>query len=130
MKPSDFIKEAANPAQQAAIAIAMKKAGKKPKNETNMKSAEKEPTGPRFTGYFKGKDKPSVGRRLVGGESLTLENLIPGDQIRTQKMGYRGIVESIEFYRPFGEPAVYFRTADNCLLRTPISNVIKIPKGE
>jgi hypothetical protein len=28
-----FLEEAANPAQQAAIAIAMKKAGKKPKNE-------------------------------------------------------------------------------------------------
>ena len=29
----DFFAEAANPAQQAAIAIAMRKAGKKPKTE-------------------------------------------------------------------------------------------------
>jgi hypothetical protein len=33
MKITDVITEAANPAQQAAIAIAMKKAGKKPKSE-------------------------------------------------------------------------------------------------
>ena len=33
----DLRNEAANPAQQAAIAIAMKKAGKKPKNEGAMK---------------------------------------------------------------------------------------------
>jgi len=31
--PAESVEEAANPAQQAAIAIAMKKAGKKPKNE-------------------------------------------------------------------------------------------------
>jgi hypothetical protein len=221
MKPSDFIKEAANPAQQAAIAIAMKKAGKKPKNEATMKSAEKEPMGPQFTGYFKGTDKPPVGKKLVGGESTqgaekwnpratvkreplknykeittwlgvdhnmlkglrmrfpgfpspvpgvrashgsheyyqpskikdwvrannildviaqikskqqpkvsTQENIQAGDQIRTRKMSHRGIVESVELYRPFGELAVYFRTADDQLLRTPMSNVIKIPKGE
>jgi hypothetical protein len=33
MRIKEFINEAANPAQQAAIAIAMKKAGKKPNNE-------------------------------------------------------------------------------------------------
>ena len=33
MKITDIITEAANPAQQAAIAISMKKAGKKPKSE-------------------------------------------------------------------------------------------------
>jgi hypothetical protein len=33
MRANEFIIEAANPAQQAAIAISMKKAGKKPKNE-------------------------------------------------------------------------------------------------
>ena len=32
----DFFTEAANPAQQAAIAIAMKKAGKKPKTEDQL----------------------------------------------------------------------------------------------
>jgi hypothetical protein len=34
MKVNEIITEAANPAQQAAIAISMKKAGKKPKNES------------------------------------------------------------------------------------------------
>ena len=33
MKVTDIITEAANPAQQAAIAISMKKAGKKPKQD-------------------------------------------------------------------------------------------------
>ncbi len=150
MKLSEFIDEAANPAQQAAIAIAMKKAGKKPKNEQEVderfqlpkrldtkrdrfKSLRKEAaqeTGPKFTGHFKGQDKPPVGKKLVGSnEGSVAESLQPGDQIRTQKMSYRGIIESIELYRPFGEYAVYFRTADNQLLRTPISNVIKIPSG-
>jgi hypothetical protein len=34
MKVNEIVTEAANPAQQAAIAISMKKAGKKPKNES------------------------------------------------------------------------------------------------
>jgi hypothetical protein len=155
MKIRDLIQEAANPAQQAAIALSMKKAGKRPKNE-----ATKE-TGPKFTGYFKGKDKPPVGKRMVGGESVeeekkslrntnpcwkgyhpvgtkkkngrTVPNCVPesvnvGDQVRTQDMRRRGVVESVELYRPFGEKAVYFRTADNQLLRTPISNIVKIPQ--
>ena len=41
----DFFTEAANPAQQAAIAIAMKKAGKKPKHM-------KEAANPADTLYF------------------------------------------------------------------------------
>jgi hypothetical protein len=45
-------------------------------------------------------------------------------------MTHRGIVESVELYRPFGEQAVYFKTADGNLLRTPLSNVVKIPQGE
>ena len=140
MKSSDFIKEAANPAQQAAIAIAMKKAGKKPENEAEIderftlpkrlgtkrdrfKSLRKEAvkdTGPKFTGYFKGQDKPPVGRRLVG------ETIEVGDIVRTQDMSRRGIVESIELYRPFGSMAVYFRDNSGTLLRTPIANVIKV----
>lgn len=140
MKLSDIIDEAANPAQQAAIAIAMKRAGQKPKNEAEVderfqlpqrlgtrrdrfKSLRKEAvTGPKFTGYFTGKDRPPVGKRLVGSESIE-----PGDRIRTMDMSHRGIVESVELYRPFNELAVYFRTANDQLLRTPISNVIKIP---
>ena len=34
MKINEILTEAANPAQQAAIAISMKKANKKPKNES------------------------------------------------------------------------------------------------
>lgn len=77
--------------------------------------------GPKFTGYFKGRDKPPVGKRLVG------EEIKVNDIVRTQ--AHRGIVESIEYYRPFGELAVYFRTGDNVLMRTPITNVIKIPQA-
>ena len=46
MKITDVILEAANPAQQAAIAIAMKKAGKKPKQGvTEMDKSQKGPPG-------------------------------------------------------------------------------------
>lgn len=147
MKLSEFIDEAANPAQQAAIAIAMKKAGKRPKNEDavderfnlpkrlgtrkdRFKSLRKESQGgpgPKFTGYFRGKDKPPIGQRLVGESSLEIQ---PGDHIRTVKMAYHGIVESVELYRPFNEQAVYFRTTEGQLLRTPVSNVMRIPVNE
>lgn len=112
MKSSDFIKEAANPAQQAAIAVAMKKAGKKPKNEAEIeerfnlpkhlyskrdrfKSLRKEAakdTGPKFTGYFKGQDKPPVGRRLVG------ENLKPFTESELEAiLGRPYIIEASAF---------------------------------
>lgn len=211
MKSKDFTPEAANPAQQAAIAIAKKKAGKQPKSESATK----------FTGHFKGTDKAPVGKKLVGMESTqgvekwrphatkvreplknytevvawlgishnTLkalrmkfpgfpepvsgirasygshqyyrpseikkwvrdnnlidtitkiksqqtmepalpENIQPGDTVRTQDMSRRGVVESVELYRPFGQLAVYFRTDDNQLLRTPLSNIVRIPLGE
>lgn len=84
---------------------------------------QQEGTGPKFTGYFKGTDRPPVGRRLVG------DSVEPGDRIRTRGLVSNGIVESIEYYRPFGEMAVYYRNTDNVLLRTPISNVVKIPQG-
>jgi len=58
------------------------------------------------------------------------EVIRPGDLVRTRGMTHRGIVESIELYRPFGEQAVYFKTTDGQVLRTPLSNVVKIPKGE
>lgn len=57
------------------------------------------------------------------------ESIVPGQAIRTLDMARRGIVENVELYRPFGELAVYFRTQDNILLRTPISNIVKIPQG-
>lgn len=76
----------------------------------------------KFNKYFSGTDRPSVNSKLVG-ESLITE----GDRIRTKNMSHCGIVESIEVYRPFGEPAVYFKTEDGQVLRTPISNTVKIP---
>lgn len=80
-------------------------------------------TGPKFTGYFKGTDRPPVGKRLVG------DSVNPGDRIRTRGLVSNGIVESVEYYRPFGELAVYYKDGTR-LMRTPISNVIKIPQGE
>jgi len=50
------IEEAANPAQQAAIAINMKKHHQKPKTETSMAGASHKSTGPKFSGYLKGTD--------------------------------------------------------------------------
>ena len=44
--------EAANPAQQAAIAINMKKKHQKPKNEDSMDAATHHPLGPKFGGYW------------------------------------------------------------------------------
>jgi len=63
----DTINEAANPAQQAAIAIAMKKAGKKPKHEGA--------TGPKFTGYWKGTDAGTPGTKMVGSSESILRDL-------------------------------------------------------
>ena len=71
----DTINEAANPAQQAAIAIAMKKAGKKPKTEDAMASAEQHATGPKFTGYWKGTDKRTPGKHMVGSSESILRDL-------------------------------------------------------
>jgi hypothetical protein len=52
----DFFSEAANPAQQAAIAIAMKKAGKKPKTEDQIVEAC-------WKGYHKEGMKTMFGKR-------------------------------------------------------------------
>lgn len=85
---------------------------------------------PEFTGYFQSKARPPVGKRLVGGESRNQSlRLQAGDHVRTRDMNRRGVVESLELYRPFGELAVYFRDGEQTLLRTPISNIVKIPKG-
>lgn len=59
--------EAANPAQQSAIAVNMKKHGDKLQSEGTMDSAEQHSTGPEFTGYWKGTDKRTPGKHMVGG---------------------------------------------------------------
>ena len=92
MKIKDFVVEAANPAQQAAIAISMKKAGKKPKNETA--------TGPKFTGHFKGKHNPPVGDRLVGEEKKK--------SLRNTNPCWKG-------YHPVGTKKKNGRTVPNCV---------------
>jgi len=40
---------------------------KKKKTESAMSDAEKHPTGPKFTGYWKGTDKGKPGKKMVGG---------------------------------------------------------------
>lgn len=68
--------EAANPAQQAAIAIAIKKKNKQPKNEDSMDQSEHHPSGVKFSGYWKGTDKdtPKPGQGVGGtAESVNLE---------------------------------------------------------
>jgi hypothetical protein len=51
MKVNEIITEAANPAQQAAIAISMKKAGKKPRSQVNELAPN--PGGPDSSDYFR-----------------------------------------------------------------------------
>jgi hypothetical protein len=51
MKITEIITEAANPAQQAAIAISMKKAGKKPRSQVNELAPS--PGGPDSGDYFR-----------------------------------------------------------------------------
>jgi hypothetical protein len=51
MKVNEIITEAANPAQQAAIAISMKKAGKKPQSQVNELAPS--PGGPDSGDYFR-----------------------------------------------------------------------------
>ena len=63
----DTINEAANPAQQAAIAINMKKQHKRPKHEGS--------TGPKFTGYWKGTDAGTPGTKMVGSSESILRDL-------------------------------------------------------
>jgi hypothetical protein len=63
----DIINEAATPAQQAAIAINMKKQHKRPKHEGA--------TGPKFTGYWKGTDAGTPGTKMVGSSESILRDL-------------------------------------------------------
>lgn len=119
MKIQEFVVEAANPAQQAAIAISMKKAGKKPKNEADIgerfqlpkhlytkrdrfKSLHKEAVKeePKFTGHFKGKDTPPVGDRLVGEEKKK--------SLRNTNPCWKG-------YHPVGTKKKNGRTVPNCV---------------
>ena len=66
----DMLTEAANPAQQAAIAVNMKKHHQKPKTEGSMDSSEHKPTGPKFPGYWKGTDSASQAKnKMVGGSA-------------------------------------------------------------
>ena len=67
VRVNNCVPEAANPAQQAAIAINMKKHHKKPKSEEEVEETKGE-TGPKFTGHWKGKDKGKPGKKMVGSD--------------------------------------------------------------
>ena len=62
MKVKDIILEAANPAQQAAIAISMKKAGKKPKDDMDEAKQRLDPKC--WKGYRKAGTKMKGGTRV------------------------------------------------------------------
>ena len=70
MKVKDIL-EAANPAQQAAIAISMKKAGKKPKDETDEAKQRLDPKC--WTGYHK------AGTKMKGG--IRVNNCVPNESV-------------------------------------------------
>jgi len=69
----DSLKEAGSPAQQAAIAINMKKHHQKPKHtdEASMNWAAHKSTGPKFSGYLKGTDPAPTeyGNKSFGAEA-------------------------------------------------------------
>jgi hypothetical protein len=81
-------------------------------------------TNPCWKGYHPVGTKKKNGRTVP---NCVPESIQVGDFVRTQDMSRRGVVESVEIHRPFGEYAVYFRTEQDKLLRTPISNIVKIP---
>jgi hypothetical protein len=75
MKVKDIISEAANPAQQAAIAISMKKAGKKPKDDMDEAKQRLDPKC--WTGYHKAGTKMKGDTRVnncVKDESVEFDN--------------------------------------------------------
>ena len=41
---------------------------KRKKTKESMKSAESNPSGPNFTGYWKGSDKGKPGKKMVGSD--------------------------------------------------------------
>ena len=84
----DTINEAATSAQQAAKAIAMKNAGKKPKHEGA--------TGPNFTGYWKGTDKGTPGKHMVGASESILRDL-------ERKLDETPVRDLMREYREFKE---------------------------
>ena len=54
--------------------------------EGSMKAAEKHPTGPKFTGQWKGKDKGTPGTKMVGGmEESILKDLNKGPTPKTKE---------------------------------------------
>ena len=71
MKVKDIILEAANPAQQAAIAISMKKAGKKPKDDMDETKQRLDPKC--WTGYHK------AGTKMKG--DTRVNNCVPNESV-------------------------------------------------
>lgn len=71
MKVKDIISEAANPAQQAAIAISKKKAGKKPKDDMDEAKQRLDPK------CWTGKHKE--GTKIKGG--IRVNNCVPNESV-------------------------------------------------
>ena len=84
MKVKDIILEAANPAQQAAIAISMKKAGKKPKDDMDeansnlneIQKGQKDSNG--YTKCWPGKHAEGTKKGKNGGQ---VRNCVPNESI-------------------------------------------------
>lgn len=58
-------------------------------SEGSMKSAEKNSTGPKFTGYWKGKDKATPGKKMVGAAESVIHELEKEGKKRTFEWALR-----------------------------------------
>jgi hypothetical protein len=92
--------------------------------EGSMAGAEHHATGPEFTGYWRGKDAGTPGRKMVGAsESVDvptgLAECEPGTEITTRSGDHSGRVERVE------DGKVYFRSENGKLYRTSERNVVK-----
>jgi hypothetical protein len=100
MKVNEIITEAANPAQQAAIAISMKKAGKKPKNESTELEEEFdliESIIERLAAH-NGVDAEVIWEDL---ETLTEDELYAFAVTSEPIMESQGVTEAFGLYGPF-----------------------------
>lgn len=88
--------------QQQRLNMDLKKLlGKLDLLEGTMKSAEKQSTGPKFTGYWKGKNKGTPGSKMVGGmEESILKDLNKGPTPKTKEQElaeqYEAFLQALE----------------------------------
>ena len=98
----DSIGEAANPAQQAAIAINKKKHGDKPKTEGTMASAETHATGPKFVGKWKGTDSAAKARSKYVGAAES-RNLLQDLESKLNETPVRDIMAEFREFKKLSE---------------------------